>query len=341
MPLKLHRRGKVWHYRGTVAGRRIRGSCGTTDKEIAQRIASESEQAVWNRHFDGPGADLTMAQAFIAYADADKPTRFLARLNDHWRDTPVASITAGAIRASARKLYPDAATATWNRQVIVPTQAVINHAAELGWCLPVKVQRFKVNAKTKVPATAAWVSDFAEQANADRLPHLGALALFMFGTGARVGEATAIRWADVNLDAREAKVEQTKVASTRTAHLPAPVVAALANIPSNRNPAALVFQLAGTGSVSKVWRNIAERAGIANLTPHCCRHGFATAMLRSGYDVKTVAAMGGWKDAATVLRTYAHAITDRTITDAVFDTLMTQEGQSKPSTYGLERNIRK
>jgi integrase len=47
------------------------------------------------------------------------------------------------------------------------------------------------------------------------------------------------------------------------------------------------------------------------------RHGFATEMLRAGYDVKTVAHAGGWKDAATVLKTYAHAIRDIRITDAL------------------------
>lgn len=43
-------------------------------------------------------------------------------------------ITAGAIRQSAITLYPGTSGATMNRQVIVPTQAVINHAADMGLC---------------------------------------------------------------------------------------------------------------------------------------------------------------------------------------------------------------
>jgi hypothetical protein len=43
MPLKIYRRGPIWHYRGTVAGRRLRGSTGTTDKDVAARIAAERE----------------------------------------------------------------------------------------------------------------------------------------------------------------------------------------------------------------------------------------------------------------------------------------------------------
>ena len=45
MPLKLYRRkgGDIWHYSGTVAGDRLRGSTKTANRELAARIASEIE----------------------------------------------------------------------------------------------------------------------------------------------------------------------------------------------------------------------------------------------------------------------------------------------------------
>lgn len=55
-------------------------------------------------------------------------------------------------------------------------------------------------------------------------------------------------------------------------------------------------------------------------------------MLCAGFDVKTVAARGGWKDACVVLRTYAHAIEDRTVTDAIFRTKSAQNESTKRST---------
>lgn len=333
MPLTIYKRGNIWHVRGKVAGRRIRESSGTTDRKIAERVAHEIEKGAWERRFDGPGATLTMAQAALAYLDADKSDRFLAKVAGHWRDTLVREITPEAIRQSARKIYPKASGATWNRQVIVPTAAIINFAAGLGWCQPVKVKRFPVSPKKKTPANREWVAAFAAQAVADDLPHIAALAWFMFGTAARVGEATSLTWADVDLDKRAALIRMGKPTPwERTAHLPPPVVAALANIPSNRQPAELVFDLAGRGSVYKTWANICDRAGIDQLTPHSCRHGFATEMLRRGIDVKTVADAGGWKDAATVLRTYAHATKDRTITDRLFDTPATQHAGAETLT---------
>lgn len=322
MPIKVYRRdgGKVWHYRGTVAGRRLRGTTGTTDRKIAERIASEAEAREWKRRLDGPGADVTFAQAAIAYRAAGKATRFLNRIEDFWRDTPVREISPGAVKQAALTLYPAATAATRNRQVIKPTAAIINFAAELDWCKPIRVKRFQEATTTKAPATAQWVEAFAAAAP----PHLAALCLFMFGTGARVGEAVDVRWRDVDLEEATVTIRTPKIEDTRVAHLPPRVVAALANIPGDREPGGRVFRYAGRGSAKQSWDRVIDRAGIKRMTPHSCRHGFATAMLRAGVDVKTVARAGGWKDASTVLRTYAHALEDRTVTNAVFDTSVTR-----------------
>ena len=116
------------------------------------------------------------------------------------------------------------------------------------------------------------------------------------------------------------------------------VLAAIANIPSNKEPNALDFQYFEAGNVKQVWDNMIERAGIDRLTPHSCRHGFATGMLQSGYDPKTVAQAGGWKDAATVMKFYAHAMEDKTVTVALFGTNLTQANKSKSANYGKKRN---
>lgn len=337
MPLKLKKRGQIWHYSGTVAGRRLRGTTGATDKAVAQRIASEVETRAWSCHLDGPEAHVTMAQAAIAYRNAEKAIRFLDAIEDYWQDTLLRKIEPEAIRQSAIELYPNVSGATRNRQVIIPTMAVINHAAGLGWCSRIKVERFKVIERTRKYVTPDWVAIFEAQARKDGLPHLAALCLFMFGTGARLGEATALTWDDLDLHKRQALIRQSKNSMERTSHLPPPVLAALANIPSNRNPMDKVFCYAGSQSVKQVWNNVVARAGLEHLTPHCCRHGFATAMLRARIDVKTVAKLGGWKDASIVLKHYAHALEDPTVTDAVFGTEMTQAVISEDATTNKKR----
>lgn len=60
-------------------------------------------------------------------------------------------------------------------------------------------------------------------------------------------------------------------------------------------------------------------------------------MLRLGFDPKTVAERGGWKDATTVLRTYAHAMNDMAVTNALFDTELTQGSSIEPVTISNKR----
>ena len=157
----------------------------------------------------------------------------------------------------------------------------------------------------------------------------------MFGTGARRGEACTLTWDGVNIFKKIAVINQTKVKSRRLAHLSSPVIAALERIPSNRNPDDLVFKYASGQSVGQVWSNVVKRAGIEKLSPHCCRHGFARSMLQAGIDPKTVAVRGGWKDVATVMKYYAHAMDDPTVTDVLFGTNLTQA--SARSVRGRQR----
>lgn len=325
MPLKIYRRGPIWHYRGTIAGRRLRGSTGTADKEVAARIAAARESKEWRVSIDGPSAVLTFAQAAMLYRAAGKPTRFLERIEDHWRDTLVKDISAGAIRQAALDLYPKASDATRNRQAIVPTQAIINHAAEMELCPPIRVRRFRIEAKVRKPASLEWVQGFTAQAS----PHLAALAWFMFQTGARVSEALAVRWPDVDLVARTVRIGQGKTKSERVAHLPAEAFAALANQPRERER---VFLYATRMAAWKAWRTAIGRAGIEVLPFHCCRHGFATTLLHKGVDVVTVAKLGGWRTPRHVLETYGHAVEDRTLTDKLSGTPLTQATPTKAKT---------
>lgn len=318
MPLKPYKRGGIWHYRGTVAGRRLRGTTGTANKDTAYIITARIEAAEWKRHTHGPEAVLTFAKASMLYRAAEKPTRFLPRIEDHWRDTLIRDITPGAIKQSAISLYPNASGATRNRQVIVPTQAVINHAAESGLCQKISVPRFPVSAKIKTPATREWVEAFRASAS----PHLGALALFMFTTGARVSEALALQWGDVDLQKRTALIRQTKIGNERTAELPTPLVVALANLAKVKGRG--VFKYASKSTTDKVWRSAVKRAGIEPLSFHSCRHGFATTLLHAGIDVVTIAKLGGWKSAQHVLQTYGHARNDRGIAESIFGTNLTQ-----------------
>lgn len=235
MSIRLYRRrgSSIWHYRGTVAGHRLRGSTCTANREIAARLASQIENQHWQCRLDGPQEVLTFPKAVAIYLGAGKPDRFIGRLEDYWKNTKIKDINPGAIKQCAIDLYPNAGGATRNRQVIVPTQAIINHCAELGLCPPIKIKRFKFETKIKTPATLAWIEAF--RAHADR-PDVGVLALFMFATGARISEALAVQWDDIDIRKRTVLIRQTKLGNERMAHLPQDLFIAIANLPRRNEP---------------------------------------------------------------------------------------------------------
>ena len=313
MPLTIFKRGKIWHYRGSVAGRKLRGSTKTADKQTAQRLAAEIEARYWKSRLDGPETVLTFANAANLYLDAGKSPRYVGVVAKYWKDTPVKAISSGAIRQSAIDIYPQAAGATRNRQAIVPAQAIINHAATMNLCQPVRVSHFPVDRHGKGPATLEWIEAFRASAN----PCLGALACFMFGTGARISEALSLTWDDIDFKKHRALIRQTKSGDDRWAHLQGPLFAAIASIQDREE---LVFKYPSQSTARRHWRAAIAQAGIEYLSFHACRHGFATALLHSGVDPITTAKLGGWKSPQRLFSTYGHAMDDKTVSERIFGT---------------------
>lgn len=328
MPLEIYRRGGVWHCRGTIGpdGRRkrIRQSLHTKNKDTAARQAAEIEKKYWDGHFDGPAAILTFSVAARLYRNAGKLDPFLPAVEKYLGHTLVRDITESSVQSMAKDLYPNVSGASLNRMVLAPTKAVINHAARSNLCSFLRVKPYDVETKIKEPATLEWVQKFMEHSG----PHLGAMALFMFLTGARVGEAVAVRWEDVDLPAATVKIRQSKVNSERVSHLPVPLVVAIANLA--RIPGRGVFAYTHPANLRSAWDGAVRRAGIKRLSPHCCRHGFATGLLRRGVDVITVAWLGGWKSTDLVLRTYGHANKDTRLVDRLLDTPEAQHPHAIP-----------
>jgi integrase len=322
MPLKIYKRkgSAVWQYRGTLAGHRQRGSTGAVDKETAQRIASAIEDKFWKRGLDGKEKALTWPKAVSLYLAAGKSSRFLPKLVKYWGDAKLADINAGSIRQCAVDIYPTAKSSTRNRQAIVPLVAVINHCAELNLCPPMKMKRFKVETKIKKPVTLEWINAF--RAHADRTD-VGTLALFMFATGARISEALAVRWNDIDFRRRNVLIRQTKLGSERHAHLPADLFVSLANLSRDREPFAIAYTTA-----RDAWARTTKAAGIEPLTFHSCRHGFATTLHDKGVGIATIAKAGGWKSSQHLFQTYLHSSDDATVTDKLFDVSEKKEARN-------------
>lgn len=322
MPLKLFRRNGSWHYRGTIGPperrARLRGALKTKDRTTAERQITEIESRYWKGHFDGPAAILTFEVGAQKYLAAGKSPRFVAPIVKYLGKTLVKDIKPSTIRQMAIDLYGHCSTISQNRRGITPAQAIINFLASCELCPPIRVERFKEFKRIKEPATLEWVKGFQTTAT----DVLGAYALFMFLTGCRPSEGLAVMpERDLDLPNRTVIINNGKVGHERKAHLPAMLVAALANL--GTVPGRPLFFYRRYSDMLWPWHQAHKRAGIKRLTPHCCRHGCVTQLLRRGVDVVTV----GWlvdMTPAMVLETYGHALKDATLTDRLLDADLTR-----------------
>lgn len=328
MPHHLYRRSDTpnWWIDIKVKGRRrIRRSAGTPDRKIAKALASRIEAAEWGRLIHGDSATLTFAEAVLMYVEDGHSDLYTAKLVSYFMNDKVADIKPGHIRAAAPVIYPGAKPATWNRQVIVPARAVINHAASKELAEFIKVKNFPELRPVRRAPAADWLPAFMTHAG----PGLAALALFMRITAARIGQAVTLGWDAVDLKAGTAIVPPAKGYPERVAYLTRDIVAMLANLEKGRGP---VFGFKRRWAVYKPWQAACEAAGIPYVRPHSAgRRAFATTMSRAGVDPKTAAELGGWKSMRLMLEIYTDSNASPAVVNEVFGKRVTNRTQKHAS----------
>lgn len=247
----------------------------------------------------------TAAESYIRHGGED---RYLPPIVEYFAETPLAQVTPFDIRQMAMALFPEHQNSTRNRQALTPARAVIIHGYERGWCPLMRLTRFKQDpAKRKTPASPAWLQIFVRQCDRDGLPHLAALVMFMSQTGARVSEAVALRWAEVDILGRRVVLLKTKTTRNSPRFLTDTLVGRLRALATGPDQLAHVFRYTSRHSVAERIGKVCERAGIAYKSPHVCgRHSFATNAMAMGADIKTAMEAGDWKSSTIFIETYVH-----------------------------------
>lgn len=330
MPLKVveGRHGSPNLYlRGSVRGFRIDESTGTSDPEAADEIRIKREAALLKRSIHGDSAVRTFAEAAASYLEAGGDGEHLPRILKHFGGRRLlANVGQAEIDHAAKTLYPNAANSTRNRKVYTPISAVLHHAARKGWC-PAPVIARPAQAEPRV----RWIRyEEADRLVAAAAPHLAPLITFLLATGARVSEALYMDWRQVDLGRAHVTIlnegaggHGTKSGESRGVPLHPRAVAALANLPWEREgavfrrPAGKIKKAGrvwlpyesrdgeGGGQIKTGFGAACRRAGIENFTPHDCRHTWATWHYAANRDLRALMELGGWKSLDMVLR-YAH-----------------------------------
>lgn len=317
--LKVVWRNGVAQAVGSVAGYRIRQSLGTRDRSQAQELCAHLEATLWRRHTYGEAAVRTFEEAALNYQRQGGEGRFLAPIIRHFRGRSVGSIKPAEIRGMALTIYPHAAPVTRNRQAIVPARAVINHAHDLGWCGPIKVQQFEsAKSRKHTPVDREWLEAFMAEADRSRLPHLSAIVLFMHQTAARVSEAVRLTGEHVDLGKRVAVLARTKTDEWSPRRLTAELIARIAGL--GLKDGERVFGYTDPKAVNRRMKAVCTRAGIPVRTTHSAgRHSFGTIVYNSTGNAKVAMDGGGWKSARLFMETYVHSGDAGAAAAAVFD----------------------
>lgn len=250
----------------------------------------------------------TFAETAASYIEHGGDRKYLDKILPHLGGTPLAEIFPFDIRELAKALYPTQTNATRNRCVITPVRAVCYHGYDRGWGPISRIRNFKEDRpKRKKAASQAWLHAFVRQCVKDGIPHVAALVMFMSQTGARVSEAIALRWKDVDLTNRTALLVKTKTERNSTRWLTDQLVSRLHKLEKDAAPDDRVFRYTSRHAVNERIEAVCKRAEISYKPSHTCgRHAFANNTLALGIDIKSIMDAGGWRSVAVFLGTYAN-----------------------------------
>ena len=302
--LTLTKRPKspYWYARGTVNGVRFERSTGETSKPEARKKLAEILQEVQAQANPAPAdwRDISFAKALTAYIDNGRDGRFLDRLLEHFQETRLGSIDNAAMSRAANAMYSGRAPATVRRQLYVPVNAIIN---------------FMKDDKLRAPKGGGARTMFVMPMLAEKIIHaatmqpspwLPALITFFFGQGSRAGETFAIDARDdIDLSGRWAMLRDPKNGHERRVTLQPRVVAALSQLPNIGEPGPLFRRFDGKAFAEKVGRGGQVRTAFARavekaggdatmITPHVCRHSWATWFYSQTKDTLRLKEEGGW-----------------------------------------------
>ncbi len=135
---------------------------------------------------------------------------------------------------------------------------------------------------------------------------VAALRLLML-TGCRKNEILTLRWRDVDLAARELKLQDAKT-GPRVVPLSPSAVNVLAGLRRTANSEWVIpGRKAGRhlSEIDRTWRRLRERAGLPDVRIHDLRHSFASIALAAGESLPMIAKLLGHRRLESTIR-YAH-----------------------------------
>lgn len=348
-----------------IGGRRYRERADTVADALAARDARRAGIAVEAKRVAALKGDGTMTfsqlgHQWLTYDTEGAPKTIadyehsIRRMEPFLGERRVVDLTVAELEPMYEVLAADLSASTMRktRQHLV---RMLAFAERRGWVLDNVAKISQLPKRLRPAAEPKWLSrdEFAPMCDhllGDPSPMNAALA-FMLLTGWRSGEALALRWSAVDLEAGRATVraalQQQKnrryvvtdtlktPQSLRTTELPDVLVAMLRRVRTAQIEARLaagprwaehdlVFTTATGGmlhpaNLRRAMRSACSTLGIEEISPHKLRHTNLSVLLDGGMSVTAAARHAGHKDGRMVTTTYGHALDDVVPTREILD----------------------
>ncbi len=317
------------YVRGTVRGTRIFESTGTADPELAEEFRATREAKLYRSAVHETRPEVTFAAAVVSYLQARETSETtkinVGKLLKYFGPTITCDKIGQAEADKAGQAICRRGTKpqSIHRQVMTPLKAILQHAARRGWCTQPVFEVAKPGGRR-----TDWIRPAeAEAMVAAATDRFRPLLTFLLCTGARVNEAVGLDWADVDLQHGRAVLRATKNGDDRILDLPPRAMIALANIPlpkaargqpkiTTRSGAVFLNRFgqpyrrtndtargAEGGQIKRAFAAAVSGAGIErHLTPHHCRHTWASWHYALYRDPIRLREDGGWRTLSQVER---------------------------------------
>lgn len=291
---------RTYVLRAPVGGRQVEKVLEATTGPAAAR---EARAFLAKLEGHRPGEIVGFSTAADAYVAAKRLGKqdlaYVDRLKRFFRDTPCPDILGAHLISAAQAMLPSGSDANRNRAVLTPASSILHYAAEQGWCGERRFRRFKVSRRsTRRPAPA----DTMRLLLANTTGHKLLLLAWLYETGQRITASLKLRREDLDLQRALAMVTSDKTDDHGQLELSPELVAMLANAP--RLPSGRVFPWGDRHNVYRWLKPLCASLGVS-YTPHQSRHAMATDLRALGYDMKSIAERGLWRDERSAGR-YVH-----------------------------------
>ena len=237
----------------------------------------------------------------------------IKNISPYFKGTPVRNITPFQCERWAVHRAAELATQTFVHE-LETLRAAFAYAQKHGLVLTnpaVGIKRPKVTfSKAIIPTREQFVKLVAQirRASGQRTSKEGAdLVEFLAYSGARIGEARAATWRDVNFQTSMVWIHGTK---SERSDRQIPMTDVLREFllklqaESNAGPADRIVKI---DSAKKSLATACKKAGFPKFSHHDFRHFFATTCIESGVDIPTVSRWLGHSDGgALAMRVYGH-----------------------------------